>query len=299
MAGNDTTAILQGTVSAVIPSQPAPSGSIPADRIDPAVTYPFSVSEKAGFTMKKNGPHFTVYYHNDDDSDADRTLTVLEQAGVPLYQHYFGYEPSGIMILLTGSVDEYIAQSRYPGESRNVIPGSGNVRDGMIILFKPFGSDEPGHSDGMIVHEGSHAALYRYLGPDGYSHLPDFLDEGLAHHAEYVLIKGPAYDPLATIHGADILIQSLRTGSPYMMTLDQLARRCGSYGELSYQCRTQGTYTVWYVEQTYGNHAWAQVLATLNATHDWEESLSGVTGKTTGELGRDIVGNMTAMERSG
>lgn len=158
-----------------------------------------------------------AYYHTGDEADANKALAVLEQAGLSLYKKYLGIEPRDTPVHLASTADEYVRMVNFPGGKENVAIGDGSAPDGKIYLYKPFEKTISGKTEGMIVHEGVHAAIYQYLGQDRMQYLPGFLNEGSAHYLEYVFKAGPEFAPLDHIYYSDLLIKGIKTGSPKLL----------------------------------------------------------------------------------
>lgn len=76
---------------------------------------------------KKTGSGFTAYYHAGDETNANKALAVLEQAGMTLYKEYLGYEPKNIPAYLAVSVKEYVKIADFPGGESNVEIGAGSA----------------------------------------------------------------------------------------------------------------------------------------------------------------------------
>jgi len=253
-------------------------------------SYPQSASDQTGFEAKKSSSYYTVYYHAGDEANADKTLAVLDKAVGELYQKYLGITPPNTQVYLTQTVDEYVKVADFPGGANNVQVGDGSAPNGKIYLYKPF--DDPKKGEGVIVHEGTHAALWSFFGGgQGMEKLPGFLNEGLAYQIEFVYRAGANYDPLKEIYFADLLEKGIKTGEPRLMSLAELAKNCEGYISDEIKnglCRGQGTYTVWYLVKNYGNDVWAKFLADLKTSGDWQKSLEAVSGKNISQLGQEI-----------
>lgn len=265
--------------------------------IDYSHEYPVAQANAFGFESEKNGSSFTAYYHPGDETNANKALAVLEQGGLNLYKKYLGLEPKDIPVYLAVTPDEYVKIADFPGGKENVEIGDGSAPNGKIYLYKPFDDTRPGKTEGMIVHEGVHAAVYQYLGQD-IRYLPGFLNEGLAHYLEYVFKAGPGFNPLDQIYHSDLLVNGIKTGNPKLLSLEELAQRCDGYinDETSnFLCRGQGAYTVWYINENYGEDALGKFLTDLKQTQDWQKALSNVTGKTTSQLDKEIQDNLKSM----
>jgi hypothetical protein len=179
-----------------------------------------------------------------------------------------------------------------------VAVGDGSAPNGKIYLYKPFGENIPGKTGGVIIHEGVHAAAFQFFGQDKMRYLPGFLNEGMAHYLEYTFKAGPQFDPLDQIYHSDLLIDGIETGSPKLLSLEELAQKCDGYiGEetLNFLCRGQGTFVVWYVNENYGEGAMGKILTNLKQTQNWQEALSSVTGKTTSQSGQEIQDSLKLM----
>lgn len=263
----------------------------PIYQIDYSKEYPSVAANIAGFEKKKTGSNFVAYFHPEDEVNANKSLAVLEQAGLPMFKKYLGYEPNDINVYLTTSVDEYVKIAEFPGGRENVKIGDGSAPNGKIYLYKPF-DDTTGKAEGMIVHEGVHVAIFQLLGQDKMRFLPGFLNEGLAHYIEYVFKAGPNFDPLEQIYHSDLLINGVKNGDPKLLSIAELGQRCDNYifdETLNFLCRGQGTYVVWYVQKNYGEGIWGQFLINLKQNQDWQLSLSDLTKKTITDLGKDIL----------
>lgn len=265
---------------------------IQTSRVDYSKEYPAEAAGVSGFEQKNTGIYFTAFYHPGDEANANKSLALLEQAGVPLYQKYLGLTPKDIPVYLTTSVDEYVRVALFPGGKENVRIGDGSAPMGKIYLYKPFDDKTPGKVEGMIIHEGTHAVIFQLLGQDKMQALPGFLNEGLAHYVEFVFKAGGAkFNPLDQIYHADLLVSGIKTGNPKLLSLDDLGKKCEGFiseEALNFLCRGQGTYTVWYIAQNYGEDAWGKFLIGLKQTQNWQTSLQNLTGKTMSKLGQEI-----------
>lgn len=272
------------------------ASTLPAANVT-ASSYPVSASDQSGFEQKKTSPYYTVYYHTGDDTNADKTLTVLDKAVADSYKKYYAITPQNTLVYLTLSVDEYVKVADFPGGASNVSVGDGSAPSGKIYLYKPF--DDPKKGAGVIVHEGSHAALWGFFGSgENMEKLPGFLNEGMAYHVEYILNAGAGYDPIEEIYFADLLKKAAKTGSPALMSLDDLGKNCEGYINEEAKnglCRGQGTFTVWYMAKNYGEDFWARFLADLKTTGDWQKSLEKISGKTLNQLGQEIDNSLKSM----
>ncbi len=267
---------------------PSESGT----KIDNTKEYPASAADIAGFEKKKTGSAFVVYYHPQDEIKANKSLAVLEQAGLPLFKKYLGLEPQPISVYITTSVDEYVKIADFPGGRENVQVGDGSAPNGKIYLYKPFDETVPGKTGGVIIHEGTHAVMFQYLGQDKMQFLPGFINEGLAYYLEYIFKAGPDFKPLEQIYHADFLISGVKTGEPKILNLTELGQKCDNYifdETLNFLCRGQGTYTVWSMQQKYGENFWQKFLTSLKQNQDWQKSLTDLTGKTLNDTGQEIL----------
>ncbi len=267
----------------------------PSSQIDYSHEYPASAANVNGFEMKKTGSGFVVYYHPGDETNANKVLAVLEQGGLNLYKKYLGFEPKDIPVYLAVSVDEYVKIADFPGGKENVAVGDGSAPNGKIYLYKPFGETIAGKTGGVIIHEGVHAVAYRFFGQDRIRYLPGFLNEGMAHYLEYVFKAGSGFDPLDQIYHSDLLINGVKTGNPKLLGLEELAQKCDGYisdDTLNFLCRGQGTYTVWYIKETYGEEVLGKFLMNLKQTQNWQNALNNATGKTTSQLEQEIQDNL-------
>lgn len=261
-------------------------------KIDYSKEYPKASVDITGFEKKKTGSAFVAYYHPKDEVKANKSLAVLEQAGLPLYKKYLGLEPQQIPVYLTTSLDEYVKIANFPGGRENVQVADGSAPMGKIYLYKPFDETTPGKTEGMIIHEGAHAAIFQFLGQDKTRFLPGFLNEGLAYYLEYVFKAGPDFKPLEQIYHADLLSKGVKTGEPKILSLSELGQNCEGYiseETLNFLCRGEGTYAVWFIQKNYGENAWGNFLINLKQNQDWQKSLSDLTGKTLSELGQEIL----------
>lgn len=263
----------------------------PKPEIDYSYEYPVSEANIVSFEKKKTGLSFTAYYHPGDETNANKALAVLEQKGIPLYKEYLGYEPKNIPAYLAASVKEYVKIADFPGGESNVELGAGSAPQGKIYLFKPFNDAIPERVEGMIIHEGVHAAVYNFLGQDKMGSFPGFLNEGLAHYLEYVFKAGPEFDPLDQIYHADLLIKGSKTGNPQLLSMEELAQKCEGYiaeENLNFLCRGQGSYVIWYLNKAHGKETIGKFLKDLKQTSDWKKSLSNVTEKTVTQLNQEV-----------
>ncbi|HEY9206142.1 MAG TPA: hypothetical protein VIO58_09485 [Candidatus Methanoperedens sp.] len=277
------------------PKQTGPPKESPAFQIDYSSEYLASASDISGFEMKKTGSAFVAYYHSGDETNANKALAVLEQGGLSLYKKYLGFEPKGVPVYLATSADEYVKIADFPGGKENVEVGDGSAPNGKIYLYKPFEETRSGKTEGMIIHEGVHAAIFQYMGQDKIQYIPGFLNEGSAHYIEYVFKAGPGFDPLEQIYHSDLLINGVETGNPQLLGLDELGQKCDGYiaeETLNFLCRGQGAYTVWYINETYGNEAFGKFLGNVKQTRDWQKALNNLTGKTTSQFGQEIYDNL-------
>jgi hypothetical protein len=253
-------------------------------------TYPASASDQSGFELKKSSPYYTVYYHTGDDLNADKTLTVIDEAVTTLYQEYLGITPQNTQIYLAQTVEEYVKVADFPGGAANVQVGDGSAPNGKLYLYKLF--ENPQKGAGVIVHEGTHTALWGFFGGgQGMEKLPGFLNEGLAYMAEYVHKAGADFDPLKEIYFADLLKQAAKTGNPALMSLEDLGKNCEGYISDETRnglCRGQGTFTVWYLAENYGENFWSKFLADLKTSGDWQKSLEKMTTKDMSQIGQEI-----------
>lgn len=264
----------------------------------PGKEYPESPADVNGFEKKKTGANFTIYYHSGEETNANKTLAVLEQGGVDLYRKYLGLEPKNILVYLTADADEYVKIANFPGGKGHLEAGDGSAPNGKIYLYKPFQETGGNKSGGVIVHEGTHAVLYQFLGQDKIGSLPGFLNEGLAYYLEYIFKAGKNFSPLSEIYHSDLLVSGVKTGSPKLLDLAELAQKCNGYifdETLNFLCRGQGVYSVWYINETYGDGVWGKILKDLKQTGNWQSSLQKATGKTIGQLGQDIKSRLESM----
>ncbi len=260
----------------------------------PPKSYTQSASDQAGFEQKKSGNYYTVYYHANehtgDDTNADKTLSLLDGAVTNLYQKYLDITPQNTQVYLAQTVDEYVKIADFPGGAANVQVGDGSAPSGKIYLYKPF--DNPQKGEGVIVHEGTHAALWSFFGGgEGMAKLPGFLNEGLAYFIEFTQKSGPDFDPLKEIYFADLLRQAAKTGNPALMSLQDLGKKCEGYiGDqtLNGLCRGQGTFAIWYLEENYGENFWPRFLTDLKTSGDWQKSLEKSSTKDINQLGQEI-----------
>lgn len=267
----------------------------PSSQIDYSHEYPSTTAKAAGFELEKTGSDFVAYYHPDDDNNANKVLAVLEQGGSALYNEYLGFEPKDIPVYLATSVDEYVKIADFPGGKENVRVGDGSAPNGKIYFYKPFDDTRHGKTEGMIIHEGVHATIFQFMGTEKIQYLPGFLNEGMAHYLEYVFKAGSGFDPLDQIYHSDLLINGAKTGNPKLLGLEELAQKCEGYisdDTLNFLCRGQGTYTVWYIKETYGEEVLGKFLMNLKQTQNWQNALNNATGKTTSQLEQEIQDNL-------
>ncbi|MCL5407231.1 MAG: hypothetical protein M1429_01925 [Patescibacteria group bacterium] len=265
--------------------QPSSSSSKP-----PTTTNPESSSDQTGFELKKSNTYYTVYYHTGDNTNADKTLDVLKKAVDQYYKIYYGITPQNTSVYLPLTVDEYVKIAEFPGGKENVQIGDGSAPNGKIYLYKPF--DDPKKGEGVIIHEGTHAAINGFLGGGQLmDNFPGFLNEGMAYHAEYMYNAGVDYDPLREIYFADLLKKAAKTSNPPLMSLDDLGKNCQGYisnEDLNGLCRGQGTFTVWYMTKNYGQDFWGKFLTDLKTSSSWQKSLETLTTKNINQLGQEI-----------
>ncbi len=262
--------------------------------VDYSHEYPASSSDIAGFEMKKTGSNFLVYYHSEDDKNANKALAVLEQAGMLLYQKYLGFSNQNISVFLASDIDEYVRIADFPGGKENVAVGDGSAPNGKIYVYRAFQEGISGKTEGMLIHEGVHASIYQFL-EGKMQFLPGFLNEGFAHYIEFVFKAGENFSPLSQIYHSDLLIQGIETGTPKILSLDELAQECEGYiseDTLNFLCRGEGTFAIWYINKNYGEQALNNFLAGLKQTRDWQTALSSATGKTISQLGQEINDNL-------
>lgn len=256
----------------------------------PPPNFAKSSSDVTGFEQKKSSNYYTVYYHTNDDTNADKTLDVLDKAVSSYYQKYLGITPQNTSVYLASTVDEYVQVAKFPGGAQNVQVGDGSAPEGKIYLYKPF--DDPNKGRGVIVHEATHAALWGFLGGgQAMEKIPGFLNEGLAYHMEYINNAGANYDPLKEIYYSDLLTKAAKSGNPPLMSLEDLGKNCEGYisnQNLNGLCRGQGTFTVWYMQKNFGTDFWAKFLADLKTSDGWQKSLEKVTAKSSNQLGQEI-----------
>lgn len=269
-------------------------------KVDFSKQYPSADFKNLGFEKKKTDTLFTIYYHPESETNANKSLAVLEQAGLPLFKKYFGLEPKETSVFLITSLDEYVKKADFPGGKENVQIGDGSVSNGKIFFYRPFEEERPGKTEGMIVHEETHAVVTQFLGEEGKRFLPGFLNEGLAHYLEYVYKDGPNFKPQEQIYHFDLLEKGVKTGEPKLLSLSELGQKCDNYifdETTNFLCRGQGTYTVWYLTKTYGEDFWGKFLMDLKPNKDWQKSLTNLTGKPLETLGQEILNNLKLMFR--
>lgn len=262
----------------------------PSSKIDYSKQYPESASDISGFENKKTGSVFTVYYHPADEAKANKALAILEQASLDLYQKYLGLKPEKILVYIADDINEYVKIADFPGGREQVQIGDGSAPDGNIYLYRPFGEFIPGKTEGMLIHEGTHATMYKFLGREGMGRLPSFLNEGLAHFMEYTFEYGKEFQPLDQMN-PDFWLKVIKTGNPALMTLNELAKNCEGYiadENRNTLCRSQGTFVVWYVVKNYSQDAWANFLAYTKEGKDWQKPLEMISGKNLNQLNQDI-----------
>ncbi len=266
--------------------------------VDFSKQYSASDVQYLGFEKKKTGISFIVYYHPEKETNANKSLAVLEQAGLPLFKKYLGLEPKEISVFVITSLDEYVKKADFPGGLGNVQVGDGSVSNGKIFFYRPFEEERPGKTEGMIVHEGAHAVVTQFLGEERKRFLPGFLNEGLAHYLEYVYKDGPNFKPQEQIYHFDLLEKGVKTGEPKLLSLSELGQKCDNYisdETLNFLCRGQGTYTVWSLAKTYGGDFWGKFLLDLRQNQDWQKSLTNLTGKPLNLLGQEIQDQLKLM----
>ncbi len=275
---------------------PLPPKSLP--RIDYSKNYPVSDANIPGFEKKKTGSAFIAYYHTGDETNANKSLAVLEQAGLDLYKKYFGLSSSNIQVFLAASAEDYVRIADFPGGIENTSIGAGSAPGGKIFLYKPFEDTVPERVEGMIVHEGAHAAIFQVLGKENAQYFPGFLNEGMAHYIEYVFQAGPNFDPLHQIYHSDLLISGTKTGNPKLLSLEELGQKCEGYiseETLNFLCRGQGAFTIWHIKKTYGENALQKFLSDLKQTQDWKQALTSATGKNPSKLGQEIQEHLNSL----
>jgi len=255
-----------------------------------ASNYTTFASDEPGFDLMRKSLYYTAYFHKDDLTNADKTLTVLDKAVTDSYKKYYGITPQNTSVYLTQTVDEYVKVADFPGGAANVQVGDGSAPSGKIYLYKPFEDSQKGK--GVIVHEGAHAALWGFFGGgEKMAKLPGFLNEGMAYHVEYINNAGADYDPSKEIYFTDLLKKAANTGNPALMSLDELGKNCEGYISDETRnglCRGQGTFTVWYLAKNYGVDFWAKFLADLKTSGEWQKSLEKISGKSISQLGQEI-----------
>ncbi|MBM2820319.1 MAG: hypothetical protein HW405_79 [Candidatus Berkelbacteria bacterium] len=263
----------------------------------PPTSYAQSSSDQKDFEAKKSSSYYTVYFHAGDETNADKTLAVLNGAVTDLYQKYLGITPQNTSVYLTSTVYEYVKVAEFPGGAAKVKVGDGSAPNGKIFLYKPF--DDPEKGKGVIVHEGTHAALWGFLGGgQNMENLSGFLNEGLAYHMEFVNNAGANYNPIKEIYYSNLLKQAVKTGNPPLMSLDELGQNCEGYisdGTKDGLCRGQGTFTVWYMYKNYGNDFWSKFLVDLKLTKDWAKSLESISGKNLSDLGTELDSSLKSL----
>lgn len=268
--------------------------------VDYSKSYPSTDAGLADFEKKKTGAYFTIYFHPIDEALANKTLNVLEQTGAPLYQKYLSVTPQNIVVYITDTADEYVKTANFPGGKQQLQIGDGSAPAGKIYLYKPFQETFPGKTEGVIIHEGAHAVLYQFLGKENMSYLPGFLNEGIAHFLEYVFKAGSNFRPLDEIYHSDLLINGIKIGKPPLLDLDELGRKCEGYineETLNFLCRSQGTFTVWFISKNYGEDFLGKFLVNLKQTQNWQQSLQKLTGKGISQLGQEVQDQLRLMVR--
>lgn len=266
--------------------------------VDFSKQYPAANVKNLGFEKKKTGTLFTIYYHPESETNANKSLAVLEQAGLPLFKKYLGLEPKETSVFLITSLDEYVKKADFPGGKENVQIGDGSVSNGKIFFYRPFEEERLGKTEGMIVHEGTHGVVTQFLGEEGKKFLPGFLNEGLAHYLEYVYKDGPNFKPQEQIYHFDLLAKGVKTGEPKLLSLAELGQKCDNYisdETLNFLCRGQGTYTVWSLVKTYQEDILGKFLRDLKQNQDWQKSLTNLTGKPLNLLGQEILDQLKLM----
>ncbi len=290
---------VMGTIKGKKEGSTSPSTNISSS------SFPVSVSDQSGFESKKSSAYYTVYFHTGDDANADKTLTVLDKAVADLFQKYLGITPQNTLVYLAQSVDEYVKIAEFPGGASNVKVGDGSAPNGKIFLYKPF--DDPDKGRGVIVHEGTHAALWGFFGGpstdsgqggQAMDKLPGFLNEGMAYNAEFIFNAGVDYDPLKEIYFADLLTRAANTGNPPLMSLDELGKNCEGYISDETRnglCRGQGTFTVWYMAENFGADFWSKFLVDLKTSGEWQKSLEKISAKSLNDLGTAIDNSLKSL----
>lgn len=282
-------AVIAAVIFLILPKLKSKESASPSSNAN-VTSFPATASDQAGFEMKKSSNYYTVYYHTGDDSNADKTLNTLDGAVTDLYQTYLGITPQNTPVYLAQTVEEYVKIADFPGGAKNVQVGDGSAPNGKIYLYKPF--DDAKKGEGVIVHEGTHAALWSFFGGgQSMSKLPGFLNEGMAYNAEYIHNLGADYVPMQAIYFADLLKRAAKTGNPPLMNLEELGNNCEGYiGDETKNglCRGQGTFTVWYMAETYGENFWTRFLVDLKAANDWQKSMEKMSLKSIGQLGQEI-----------
>lgn len=284
LAGLIVVAVLIFVLGTVRTGRPSSSSSKPPS------SNPAASSDVSGFELKKSNNYYTVYYHTGDDTNADKTLTLLDKAVTDYYQKYYGITPQNTPIYLAKTVEEYVKIADFPGGAANVQIGDGSAPNGKIYLYKPF--NDPQKGEGVIVHEGTHAAINWFLGGgQQMEKMPGFLNEGMAYNAEYIYNAGTDYDPLKEIYYTDLLKRAAKTGSPALMSLEELGKNCTGYisdSDRNGLCRGEGSFIVWYMVDKYGNDFWAKFLTELKSSDSWQASLEKISGKNINQLGQEI-----------
>lgn len=262
-------------------------------------------SDQSGFDLKRSNQYYTVYFHKGDESNADKTLAVLNDSVNNLYNKYLGITPKDTPVYLTSTVEEYVKVADFPGGGENVKVGDGSAPGGKIYLYKPF--DDPDKGEGVIVHEGTHAALWNFLGGgQNMESLSGFLNEGLAYHMEYIYNAGADYKPMREIYFSDLMKKAANSGNPSLMSLDELGQNCEGYVSDSTKdglCRGQGTFIVWYMAKNYGDPSgaeasfWSEFLIDLKLSKDWAQSLQTISGKSITDLGTEIDSDLKEKAR--
>ena len=280
-------------------------------------------ADNTGVTLNLTGPHFTICYPAGDDADAQSVLSLLEGTAAPRIEEDLGLEPTVIPVYIATTAEEYARVSGIPGDIPPGGAGAGSVNNGTLYLYIPEDTTISCQQEPRAFHYGAksavlmifepksgyhscintkalvwgatYATLRRNFGPGGQI-LPGFFWYGLAHYEEYRAVAGPDFYPFDYIIGSDVLETGAHTGTPPLMTLDQLSRRCGGHDStLDALCQGEGTYTIWYLNERYGKDSSRRFLVDLGRTHNWQASLQNVTGKDTGDLSREILESLHRM----
>ncbi len=206
------------TITSVGTATPDPSGAyvcvFDLTRDQPlkaftSVTYWFRVTPQSGevFTspefnffyednrfdwqVLEDGP-FQVYWYDGDAAVGqmalDTAISGIQQKIKPMLPEV---EPEQVKIYIYASATEMQSASRLAGS--DWVAGHADTDIGVIVVSLPTGPGQRSEAQRQIPHELMHILLSQTMGPN-YSHLPKWLNEGLASLAE--LSPNPDYEIL-------------------------------------------------------------------------------------------------------